>query len=142
MDNPYTFAFVMGGMFVFYAWVAWIILEGRKTSRKVQLHKALIERFPSSAELQGFLSSEGGDRWLRLLSLGGLSPKEKILASFSRGAIVAILGVATLAVSLVLPAHRPLFVAGGILVIALGAGLIVAGFLSLKLGKKFGLIDS
>lgn len=141
MDNPITFILIVGGMFIFYAWVAWIILQGRNASRKAQLHKALIERFSSSAELQGFLSSEGGDRWLGLMSFGGLSPKEKILASFSRGAVVVVFGVATLGVSFVLPDYRSLFIAGGILILALGAGLIVAGFLSLRLAKRFGLFE-
>jgi len=141
MENPITFAFVMGGMFIFYGWVAWIVLEWRKTIRKTQMHKTLIERFASTADLHAFLASEGGDRLFRSLSLGGLSPRDKILAAFTWGAIVSFLGVAGLVVSFILPEYHSLFLAGGILVLALGAGLITAGVISLGFGKKWGLFE-
>jgi hypothetical protein len=141
MEDPLTFAFVMCGMFVFYGWVAWIVLEWRKTTRKTLLHKTLIERFASTADLQAFLVSEGGDRLFRSLSLGGLSPKDKILASFTRGIVVALLGISGLVISFVLPEHSSLFLAGGIIILALGVGLLAAGFLALGIGKKWGLFD-
>jgi len=141
MENPITFAFVMCGMFLLYGWIAWIVLEWRKTTRKMQLHKALLERFAAPGELQTFLGSEGGDRFFKSLSLGGFSPREKVLAAFTRGAIVSFLGVAGLIVSLVLPEHAPLFLASGIIVLALGLGLIMSGYLSLGIGKKWGLFE-
>ena len=141
METPFTFAFVMGGMFVFYGWVAWIVLEWRKTTRKTLLHKTLIERFASTADLQAFLVSEGGDRMFRSLSLSGLAPKEKILASFTRGIVVALLGISGLVISFVLPEYASLFLAGGIITLALGVGLLASGFLALEIGKKWGLFD-
>ncbi len=141
MENPLVFAFVMAGMFAFYGWVAWIVLEWRKLTRKTQLHKALIERFSSSGDLQAFLVSEGGDRLFRSLSLGVLAPKEKILASFTRGIIVTLLGISSLVVSFVQPEYVLLFLSVGIIVIALGAGLIVSGVLALGIGRKWGFFD-
>jgi len=141
METPFTFAFVMGGMFVFYGWVAWIVLEWRKTTRKTLLHKTLIERFASTADLQAFLVSEGGDRMFRSLSLSGLAPKEKILASFTRGIVVALLGISGLVISFVLPEYASLFLTGGIITLALGVGLLASGFLALEIGKKWGLFD-
>ncbi len=141
MENPITFTMVMAAMFVFYGWIAWVVLEWRKTTRKTQLHKALIERFSSPGDLQSFLVSEGGDRLFRSLSLGGLAPKEKILASFTRGVVVVLLGISSLAVNFVLPEYAPFFLAGGIVIIALGAGLMISGVLALGLGKKWGLFD-
>jgi hypothetical protein len=141
MENPVTFTVVMAGMFVFYGWVAWIVLEWRKLTRKTQLHKTLIERFSTSGELQAFLVSEGGDRLFRSLSLGGLAPKEKVLTAFTRGTIVTLLGISSLIISLVLPEEASLFLASGIFVIALGAGLLFSGVLSLKIGRKWGLFN-
>ncbi len=141
MENPITFILVMAGMFVFYGWIAWIVLEWRKTTRKTQLHKALIERFSAPGDLQSFLVSEGGDRLFRSLSLGGLAPKEKILASFTRGVIVVLLGISSLIVSLVLREYASFFVAGGIVITALGAGLMISGVLALGISKKWGLFD-
>jgi hypothetical protein len=142
MDNPVTFVLVMAGMFVFYGWVAWIVLEWRKLTKKTQLHKTLIERFSSAGDLQAFLVSEGGERLIKSLSIGALAPKEKILGSLARGVVVALLGVSLLAVSFVLPDYASFFLAGGIVVIALGAGLIVSGLLSVRIGRKWGLFDN
>jgi predicted phage tail protein len=141
MENPVTFVFVMVSMFVFYGWVAWIILEWRRLTRKTQLHKALIERFASSGELQTFLVSESGERLFKSLSMGVLSPKDKILNSFSRGLIVALLGISLLVVSLVLPEYASFFLAAGIIIIALGVGLLLSGLLSMRIGRKWGLFE-
>jgi hypothetical protein len=141
MENPLTFAFVMSGMFVFYGWIGWIILEWRKTTRKTQLHKALIERFSTPGDLQAFLDSDGGDRLFKSLSLGGLSPQDKVLSAFTRGTIVSFLGIASIVVSRFLPEQASVFLAGGIVILALGLGLIVSGFLSLGLGRKWGLFE-
>ncbi len=141
MENPITFTMVMAAMFVFYGWIAWVVLEWRKTTRKTQLHKALIERFSSPGDLQSFLASEGGDRLFRSLSLGGFAPKEKILASFTRGVVVVLLGISILIVSLVLREYASFFLAGGIVIAALGAGLMISGVLAFGIGKKWGLFD-
>jgi hypothetical protein len=141
MENPVTFVFVMVSMFVFYGWVAWIILEWRRLTRKTQLHKALIERFASSGELQTFLVSESGERLFKSLSMGVLSPKDKILNSFFRGLIVALLGISLLVVSLVLPEYASFFLAAGIIIIALGVGLLLSGLLSMRIGRKWGLFE-
>ncbi|MBN1938555.1 MAG: hypothetical protein JW843_03150 [Candidatus Aminicenantes bacterium] len=141
MENPISFAFVMAGMFIFYGWIGWIVLEWRKATRKTQLHKALIERFSTPGDLQAFLDSNGGERLFKSLSLGGLSPRDKVLAAFTRGTIVSFLGIASLVVSFVLTEQASLFLAGGIVVLALGLGSIVSGFLSLGLGRKWGLFE-
>ena len=141
MENPVTFVFVMVSMFVFYGWFACIILEWRRLTRKTQLHKALIERFASSGELQTFLVSESGERLFKSLSMGVLSPKDKILNSFSRGLIVALLGISLLVVSLVLPEYASFFLAAGIIIIALGVGLLLSGLLSMRIGRKWGLFE-
>ena len=141
MENPVTFAIVMLAMFVFYGWVVWIVLEWRRLTRKTELHRTLIERFSSSGDLQAFLVSEGGARLFRSLSLGGLAPKEKILASFTRGIVIVFLGISSLVVSSVMPEYASLFLAAGIIIIALGAGLFISGVLALGIGRKWGLFN-
>lgn len=140
-ENPVVLAITAIAVVGLWVWVAWVVLEWRRVAQKAQLHKTLIERFSSSAELQAFLVSEGGDRLFRSLSLGHLAAKEKILASFSRGTIVALLGVSTLIVSLIQPEYAPIFLSAGIIIIALGAGLIISGLLSIGIGRKWGLFE-
>jgi len=141
MDNPVTFMLVIVVMFIFYGWIAWIVLNWRKSNRKSQLHQKLLDRFPSAGELQAFLQSENGAQFLDSVKIDGRTPKEKVLSVFAFGAIGILLGFSCLIISLVLKEYAQIFLAVGIFVIALGLGLIFAGLLSLTLGKKWGLFD-
>jgi len=141
MDNPITFPIVMVSMLLLYAWVAWIILEWRKLGRKSQLHQKLLDRFQSPGELQAFLQSEGGDRFLKSVKIDGLAPKEKIMASFSRAAVATFLGTAVLAVGFIMPEYLKIFLSAGIIIIGLGLGLLVSALISLNLSKKWGVFD-
>jgi hypothetical protein len=141
MDNPASFVFVMTGMFVFYAWVAWIILEWRKAGRKSQLHQKLMDRFESAADLQTFLQSEGGERFLKSMGFEGLSPKQKIMASFSRAVVTVFVGVAVLIVGTFMPEDLKIGLPAGIIILGLGLGLFVSALISLKLSKKWGIFN-
>ncbi|MDH4197378.1 MAG: hypothetical protein OEW05_08235 [Candidatus Aminicenantes bacterium] len=141
MDNPVTFVFVMIGMFVFYGWVAWIVLEWRKLGRKSQLHHKLLDRFQSPGELQAFLQSDVGERFLMSVKIDGLAPKERIIASFSRAALAVFLGIAVMIVGAVMPEYLRFFLSAGIAVLGLGVGLIASSLISLNLCKKWGIFN-
>lgn len=141
MDNPITFVFVMIGMFVLYAWVAWIVLEWRKLGRKSQLHHKLLDRFQSPGELQAFLQSEGGERFLKSVSIDGLAPKQKIMASFSRAAVAVFIGIAVLIVGVIMPEFLEFYLSAGVIILGLGLGLFVSSLISLNLSKKWGIFD-
>jgi hypothetical protein len=141
MENPVTFVFVMIGMFVFYAWVAWIVLEWRKLGRKSQLHHKLLDRFQSPGELQAFLQSDVGERFLMSVKIDGLAPRERIIASFSRAALAVFLGIAVLTVGAVMPEYLRFFLSAGIVVLGLGVGLFASSLISLHLSKKWGIFN-
>jgi len=141
MENSVTFPIVMVSMLLFYAWVAWIILEWRKLGRKSQLHQKLLDRFQSPGELQAFLQSEGGERFLKSVKIDGLAPKEKIMASFSRATVATFLGIAVLIVGLIVPKYLTIFLSAGIIIVGLGLGLFVSALISLNLSKKWGVFD-
>lgn len=141
MDNPVTFAFVMTALIVFYGWVAWIVLEWRKVGRKSQLHQKLLDRFQSPGDLQAFLQSEGGERFLKSVGFEGLSPKQKIMASFSRAVVTVFVGVAVLIVGTFLPEDLRIGLPAGIIILGLGLGLLVSSLISLKLSKKWGIFN-
>jgi len=141
MDNPVTFVVVMVSMLFLYGWVAWIILEWRKLGRKSQIHHKLLDRFQSPGELQTFLQSEGGERFLKSVKIDGLAPKEKIMASFSRAAVATFLGIAVLFVGLIMPEYLKIFLSAGIIIVGLGLGLFGSALISLNLSKKWGVFD-
>jgi len=131
----------MIGMFVFYGWVAWIVLEWRKLGRKSQLHHKLLDRFQSPGELQAFLQSDVGERFLMSVKIDGLAPKERIIASFSRAALAVFLGIAVMIVGAVMPEYLRFFLSAGIAVLGLGVGLIASSLISLNLCKKWGIFN-
>lgn len=141
MDNPVTFAFVMTCLIVFYGWVAWIVLEWRKVGRKSQLHQKLLDRFQSPGDLQAFLQSEGGERFLKSVGFEGLSPKHKIMASFSRAVVTVFVGVAVLIVGTCMTEDLRIGLPAGIIILGLGLGLLVSSLISLKLSRKWGIFN-
>jgi len=141
MDNPVSLVFIMTGMFVFYGWVAWIILEWRKVGRKSQLHQKLLDRFQSPGDLQAFLQSEGGERFLKSMGIDGLSPKQKIMTSFSRAVVTVFVGIALLIVGTCMTEDLRIGLPAGIIVLGLGLGLFVSSLISLKLSKKWGIFN-
>jgi len=141
MDNPVTLVFVMTGMFAFYAWVAWIILEWRKVGRKSQLHQKLLDRFQSPGELQAFLQSEAGERFLKSMGLEGLSAKHRIMVSFSRAVVTLFVGIAVLIVGTIRPEDLKIYLSAGTIIVGLGLGLFVSSLISLNLSKKWGIFN-
>jgi len=142
MENPITFVVVMIGMFVFYGWVAWIVLEWRKLGRKTQIHQKLLDRFQAAGELQTFLQSEGGERFLKSVSIGALAPREKIMASFSRAAVAAFLGIAVMIVGVLMQEYVRIFLSAGVIILSLGLGLFVSALVSLNFSRKWGIFNT
>ncbi|MCK4762177.1 MAG: hypothetical protein KAW12_08270 [Candidatus Aminicenantes bacterium] len=134
---------VMLGMFVFWAWVVYIILEWRRMKHKSQMQHKIIEKFGAVQELNDFLQSESGNKFMNFLTIGGTGPKEKLLSSISKGVILSIVGAAFFVIGPFFSEFTKdvrLFQAIGIVVIALGVGFLVSTFISYQLSKKWGLI--
>jgi len=72
-------------MFVFWGWVVWVILEWRRLRHKSLLQKEIINKFSTAQELNNFLQSQEGNKFLNFLKFNGLAPREKILSSLSKG---------------------------------------------------------
>ena len=70
-------------MIVFWGWVVWVILEWRKVRRKSQLQQKIVDKFSTAEELNNFLQSKEGNKFLNFLRLNGLAPRERILSSIT-----------------------------------------------------------
>jgi len=132
---------ILSGMFVFYAWVAWLIVEWRKLRHKSLLQTKLMDKFSGSRELLDFLQTDGGHQFLDFLKLGGIAPRERILSSISRAAILAVLGVAVFLLSFIFEDQSKIYLAVAIMVEALAGGLLASALVSNRLGRKWGLFD-
>lgn len=132
---------IMPIMLVFWAWVVWVILEWRKVRNKSQLQSKIVDKFSTAQELNDFLQSQEGNRFLNFLKFNGRAPREKILSSLTKGVILSFLGIALIVIGQLFPGEMKYFNAFGIVIVAIGVGFLISTFISYKLSKKWGIID-
>ncbi|HLP46993.1 MAG TPA: hypothetical protein VK469_13650 [Candidatus Kapabacteria bacterium] len=143
MNNPDLIPMV-GSVFI-VGMIIWGILEWRRSKHKYELQNKLLEKFSAVPELNDFLKSQGGNKFLDFLTVGGIGPKEKLLASISKGVIFSILGLAFLFIGPFLggeAAEIKGVQALGVVSMAIGIGFLVSTFISYKLSKKWGIIGT
>jgi len=130
-------------MFLFWAWVVYIILEWRKLKHKNQLQNKIIDKLNSVPELNEFLQTEGGSRFLNFLTIESFSPKEKLLSSISKGIILFMLGAAFFCIDPLfstITEDARIFTALAFIFCTLGIGFLVSSFISYLISKKWGII--
>jgi hypothetical protein len=131
------------GMFLFWGWVVYVILEWRKLKHKNQLQNKIIDKLNSVPELNEFLQTEGGSRFLNFLTIESYSPKEKLLSSISKGIILIMLGAGFICIDPLFSTvteDAKIFTALAFIFVALGIGFLVSSFISYLLSKKWGII--
>ena len=129
------------GLIVFWAWVAWLLLEWRKLKHKSDMQKKIVDKFSTVQEFNNFLQSEEGRKFLSFLKFNGFGLREKIQSSLSKGIIGTILGISIIAVGKFFPVEAKYFSATGIIIIALGVGFLVSTVVSYNLSSKWGLFE-
>jgi hypothetical protein len=133
------------GMIFFWAWVVYAIMEWRKTKYKNETQNKIIEKFNNVSDLNAFLQSEGGNKFLNRLSINGKDIRQKILSSMTKGVIILFLGIAIFVMgSSLTDAYAEVrgISALGIIITFLGLGFLVSTFISYLLSKKWGIFDS
>jgi len=126
------------------ALIVWVVLEWRRLKHKASLQNKLIDKFSTGPELNDFLQSSGGGKFINFLTVGGIGPKEKLLSSITKGIVLTFLGIALLFIGPFLQ-ETVQEVRGvqafGIAALAVGIGFLVSTFISYKLSKKWGIIE-
>lgn len=134
---------MVGSVFIM-SLIIWAIIAWRKMKHKANLQHKLMDKFSTGPELNEFLQSSGGGKFLDFLTVGGLAPKEKLLEAISKGVIFTIVGIALLLIGPFLQGAVEEvrgIQAFGIIAIALGIGFLVSTFISYRLSKKWGIIE-
>jgi hypothetical protein len=142
MNNPDLIP-MLGGIIIIST-IVWGILEWRKSKHKYELQRKLLDKFNAVPELNDFLKSEGGNKFMDFLTAGGIVPKEKLLGSISKGVIFSIIGLALLFIGPFLGGEANDIKgvqALGIISMAVGIGFLASTFISYKLSKKWGIIS-
>lgn len=132
---------VLPAMFLFWAWVVWIILEWRKMRHKSLLQNKVVDKFQTGQEFGDFLESPGGHKFLSFLKFNGVAPREKILSYLTRGIIITAFGISLIIIGQIFPEGSKHLLAFGIVFIALGVGFLMSTLISYILCKKWGIIE-
>lgn len=126
---------------VLFAWVFKVILDWRKSKYKSDLQHKLVDKFGNVQDLNTFLETEGGSKFLNALTINGQLLRQKILSYITRGVILVFLGAASFAIGGFFIEEQKFFNMVGIINFALGLGFLVSTAISYLLSKKWGIIN-
>jgi len=100
---------------------------------RTEFQKQILDKFGSGKEFAEFLGTEGSQRFLQSLSGHSFGAGERILRGMRGGITTAVLGIGFL----LLTALRRGFVVPGVLLLALGAGLLISAAVSYHFSRKW-----
>lgn len=100
---------------------------------RTEFQKQILDKFGSGKEFAEFLGTEGSQRFLQSLSGHSFGARERILRGMRGGITIAVLGIGFL----LLTALRRGFVVPGVLLLALGAGLLISAAVSYHFSRKW-----
>jgi ABC-type multidrug transport system fused ATPase/permease subunit len=132
---------------IFFA-IAWIVRsistnrrlrDGARSQAEVQMR--LLEKFGTAPDLQKFLESEPGRKFVEGATIERANPFGKVLSALQSGVITMLAGTGFLATRSVLgsDAYQP-FTLLGTMALLIGAGFIVSAALVYFLSKHWGLL--
>lgn len=105
-----------------------------KQSRSVQ--RALVDKLALGDGLATFLQTPAGDQFVRGIT-DAESPARSILTSMERGIVVLVLGLGTLLLGGGVPSAVRVI---GLLLVSLGAGLLIAAYVSYRVARRWQLL--
>jgi len=147
METPfiYMIPITLGlGFFAMIAFVVWAKAHSRSQQARLNadIQAKLIERFGSGPEMIEFLKSPEGQQFATGIGkLPKLAARDRVVGGFTRAVFLTFLGGAFLLLCFTEMANPGFLIAGAVLT-ALGLANLVSSFISLKLSKRMGLVDS
>jgi hypothetical protein len=107
----------------------------RRLELQAEVQSKLIEKFGTSAELLAFLQSEAGRQFVSGVQKGNtVLMRDRITAGFSRAIILSFLGAAFVALWLITDNKGLAW--PGVLLLALGAGYLVATWATTRMSQS------
>jgi len=127
------------GQFAFIGWIIWVVvkfnLEGRR--RRSEERFRLLERFSTGQELLAFLGSPAGEKLFLSFSDQRSDSRNGALRALRAGLVVLLAGMGFMVLSFLrVWNERETFLVPGVLGIAVGIGILIAAWLSLRLSRK------
>ncbi|MDD5544636.1 MAG: hypothetical protein PHX83_15830 [Acidobacteriia bacterium] len=117
------------------------VWRSRSLKMRKEMQSRLMDKFGSAPEFAQFLETASGRQFLETVSAGPTNAHEKILNSVRTGIIMAVLGLALVAVNGIAPSEsRAAFQICGLIGMLVGIGYIISSFVSYRLSKAWGLL--
>ncbi|MCP4154540.1 MAG: hypothetical protein GY757_42850 [bacterium] len=129
-------------IFLFFGWVIKIIWDQKRNKLVSSLQHKVLDKFDSGEELGKFLQSTSGGNFLDRLNIQTVIPKGKLLDAVSKGIIFASLGIAAIILAFIYGDDTRFFYTTGIIIFSLSVGFIASALVSIKLSKKWGILEN
>jgi hypothetical protein len=112
----------------------------KRAALQAQIQAKLIDRFSSAPELIDFLKSPTGQEFVSgVKSRQAAAVSRKVVGGIQTASFLGVLGIGFLALWGL--AHEEGFMYPGVILLALGSGIFLSTFLSVKLSRDWGLTD-
>ncbi|HEY3177188.1 MAG TPA: hypothetical protein VGK94_15660 [Candidatus Polarisedimenticolia bacterium] len=145
MTEEVTIMFTLIAMFSAIGWVVWTLASATKSRHMVramtEFHNRLLDKIGSAKDFSDFLQSEGGERFLKSVSLDKVNPNERILSAIQTGLVLAFLGIGLLFLGWEFEFDQHAFTVMGTVALAVGGGFLVSSIISHRLSKAWGLLN-
>ncbi|SRR5205809_2340107 len=127
------------GAFAMVVLLAWLRHRTNEAKLRTQseAQRQLVEKFGSGKELSEFMETEGGRRFFSNVLAADSNMQRQIERTIRVGVILICAGLGCVA----LLVRNAQFFYPAVILISLGAGLLIAAAVSLRLSRKWGLIE-
>ena len=141
---------IVPAAFLMIAYVFYVIANAftrRQQFRSTtEFQGKLLERMGSVGEFGQFLNTEGGQRFLGTISseAAGGAAHQRILRAFQSGIVMICLGIGIFIYLGQIATYRETYESVGFVATvstAVGSGLLISGYVSLKLSRRLGLVN-
>lgn len=124
------------GFFALIGWIIWMLARRNQagTRAQLELQKQLLDKFTSGREFGEFLESKGGQKFLENALTPSARPLGSSVRSVKIGTVLSVFGLGFLLLSLGVQRH---LVVPGVILLALGAGFVLSGFVAHRLSEKW-----
>jgi TRAP-type mannitol/chloroaromatic compound transport system permease large subunit len=139
---------IVPALFLMIAYVFYVIATAftrRQQLRSTSEFQAkLLERMGGMSEFSQFLNTEGGQKLLGTVGSDGGSAHQRVLRALQSGIVMVCLGIGIFIYLGEVRVEGDTYASIGFVgtvSFAVGAGLLISGFVSLKLSRRMGLIN-
>lgn len=139
---------IVPSAFLLVAYVFYVVASAFARRQQVrstsEVQTRLLERMGSLGEFSQFLNTEGGQKLLGTVASDGGSAHQRVLRAIQAGIVMVCLGIGIFLYLSDVRFDRDTYESLGFVgtvSLAIGLGLLISGYVSLKLSRKMGLIN-